>query len=243
MMRKGDSIITVQMADTLLKQPQPPPFLPSNAKKGDRLTITIRIVEVFKIDSLAQVDYNIEAERDRPRQMKEQEAMMAKTKKDREEQIKKEDEELAKSGEIAKEIQEIEKYLTAKKINAQKTGKGTFVELKQQGSGPLAEAKKYVLVKYTGRFLSTDSIFQTNSYPFQLGMGDVIRGWDEGLLLFKEGGKGTLFIPGFLAYGKNAPPGSPFKPFESLKFDVELIKVSDTLIEQPMVPRTKKINQ
>jgi FKBP-type peptidyl-prolyl cis-trans isomerase len=49
----------------------------------------------------------------------------------------------------------------------------------------------------------------------------VIEGWDEGLKLFKAGGKGTLYIPGFLAYGKNANP--PFKSFEALTFDVEVL--------------------
>ncbi len=239
MLRKGDSLVTVQMADTLLKQPESP-FLPPNAKKGDRLTTMVRIVEVFRIDSLGEADYNREAERDRPRQLKVQEQMMAKMKKDREEQLKKEDEELLKSGEIAREIQDIEKYLADRKINAQKTGKGTFVEIKQQGSGHQAEVGKFVLVKYTGRLLSTDSVFQSLSYPFQLGIAEVIRGWDEGLLLFKEGGKGTLFIPGFLAYGKNPPSGSPFKQFEPLKFDVELIKVSDQPIEQPVETPLKR---
>lgn len=242
MLRKGDSVVTVQMTDTLLKQPQSQ-FLPPNAKKGDRLTTTVRIVEVFRIDSLGEADYNREAERDRPRQLKAQEEMIAKMKKDRAEQLKKEDEELLNSGEIAREIQEIEKYLADKKINAQKTGKGTFVEIKQQGSGPRAEVKKYVLVKYTGRLLSNDSVFQSLSYPFQLGMADVIRGWEEGLLLFKEGGKGTLFIPGFLAYGKNPPSQSPFKLFEALKFDVELLKVSDLPIEQPIEQPTEPLRK
>jgi FKBP-type peptidyl-prolyl cis-trans isomerase len=60
-------------------------------------------------------------------------------------------------------------------------------------------------------------------------MGNVIRGWDEGLLLFKKGGKGTIFIPGFLAYGKGQA-GSPFKPFQAMKFDVELLNVSDSVL-------------
>ncbi len=240
MLRKGDSVVTVQMTDTLLMR-QHSPFLPPNAKKGDRLTTTVRIVEVFRNDSVGEADYNREAERDRPRQLKAQEDMMAKMKKDREEELKKSDEEMLKSGEIAKELKDMEKYLADRKINAQKTGKGTFVEIKEQGSGPQAEPKKYVLVKYTGKLLNNDSVFQSLSYPFQLGgIPGVIRGWEEGLLLFKEGGKGTLYIPGFLAYGKNPPPESPFKPFEPLKFEVELIKVSDQPIEQPAETPSKR---
>jgi FKBP-type peptidyl-prolyl cis-trans isomerase len=143
--------------------------------------------------------------------MKEQQEQMAKMEKERKEQRAKEEMELEKSGEIPKELQAIENYLATKKISAQKTGKGTFVHVEKQGTGPAAADGKYVNIKYTGKHLDTDSTFQSNSYAFQLGKGEVIPGWDEGLKLFKEGGKGTLYIPGFLCYGKNPPQGSPFK--------------------------------
>ncbi|MBM3417169.1 MAG: FKBP-type peptidyl-prolyl cis-trans isomerase [Bacteroidetes bacterium] len=229
MLKVGDSLITVQMSDTLMKTQAA--NLPPNAKKGDRITTTIKIVQRFTSDSLARIDYEKEAEKDKPRQLKEQQEMMAKAKKEIEERQKKEDEELARSGEMAKQVSNMEKYLAERKIQAVKTGKGTFVEIKQQGSGAAAAPGKYVLVKYTGRILATDSIFQSNSFPVQLGSGSVIRGWDEGLLLFKEGGKGVLYIPGFLAYGDHPPAGSPFKLQEALKFEVELLKVSDTPIK------------
>jgi FKBP-type peptidyl-prolyl cis-trans isomerase len=127
----------------------------------------------------------------------------------------------------------MEDYLKNKNIIAQKMGKGTFVTIQQQGTGPQADSGKYVTVKYAGKILANDSLFQSNSFTFQLGQGKVISGWDEGLKAFKEGGKGTLYIPGFRAYGKNPPQGSPFKPFEALKFDVEMLKVSDTMPSEP----------
>ena len=144
----------------------------------------------------------------------------------------KDDIEMEKSGEINKELKAMDAYLASKKIIAQKTGKGTYVSIQLEGSGPVATVGKYINVKYTGKFISTDSIFESGSYPFQLGKGNAIRGWHEGLQLFKKGSKGTLYIPGFLAYGKNPSPGSPFKPFEALKFDVELLDISDTPIAQ-----------
>jgi FKBP-type peptidyl-prolyl cis-trans isomerase len=236
MMKNGDSAVLVMMADSLLSTyPQQSQLLPPNAKKGDRLTMTMKIVQVFTVDSLARADYAKEMERDRPRQMKEQEEEMAKMKKEQEEQRLKEEQELEKSGEIARELKEMENWLATKKISAQKTGKGTYVHIDQQGTGAQATSNKYVKVKYTGKHLLTDSTFQANVYAFPLGKGEVIRGWDEGLLLFKEGGKGTIYVPGFLAYGKNPPQGSPFKPFESLKFDVELLQVSDTAIANQMM--------
>lgn len=224
-MKKGDSAVTIQMVDTLMKQSAQ---LPANVKKGDRIITTVRILEVFTSDSIAMKDYNAEMERDKPRQLKEQKEQMAKMEKERKEQQLKDDMEMEKSGEIAKELKEMEAYLSDKKIVAQKTGKGTYVYFLQQGTGPVAAVDKYVNVKYTGKILATDSVFQSNSYEFQLGKGNVIRGWDEGLQLFNKGSKGTLYIPGFLAYAKNPPQGSPFRPFEALKFDVELLNISDT---------------
>ena len=226
LLRKGDSVITVVITDSLLKKglmQELPPFM----KKGDRLTTTFKITEIFKNDSLYQADANIESEKDRPRQMKEQEEQMAKMEKEMREQKQKDELEMEKSGEAARGVQEMEAYLKNKTIAAQKTGKGTFVSIQQQGTGPQADSGKYVTVKYAGRVLATDSVFQSNSFTFQLGQGKVISGWDEGLESFKEGGKGTLYIPGFRAYGKNPPQGSPFKPFEALIFDVEMLKVSD----------------
>lgn len=232
LMKNGDSAVIVQMIDTLMKQGFQ---LPGNAKKGDRIITTIRIIHVFPNDSTARNDYNTEMEKDKPRQMKEQEELRAKVKKQRMEQQEKDDIEMEKSGETGRELKAMEAYLADKKISAQKTGKGTYVYIEQQGTGPAADSGKYVTVKYTGKIFATDSVFQSNSYSFQLGMGNVIRGWDEGIKLFKKGGKGTLYIPGFLAYGKNPPQGSPFKPFEALKFDIELLNVSDSVLtNQPM---------
>jgi FKBP-type peptidyl-prolyl cis-trans isomerase FkpA len=232
MMKKGDSAIIVQMIDSLIKMGAQ---LPGSAKKGDKITTTVRITEVFANDSTAMIDYNKEMEKDRPRQMKEQEEEMAKMEKEKKEKQLKDDVELEKSGEMANELKTMDTYLSSKKINAQKTGKGTYVLIQQQGTGPLATVGKYVNVKYTGRYLSNDSVFQSNTYEFPLGKAVVMRGWDEGIPLFSKGGKGVIFIPGFLAYGANPPQGSPFKPFEALKFDVELLNISDTpTVTRPM---------
>jgi FKBP-type peptidyl-prolyl cis-trans isomerase FkpA len=214
-MRTGDSAVIVQMVDTLMAKGAQ---LPPNFKKGDRIITTFRIINVFTVDSIARADYNAEMEKDRPRQMKEQEDQ-------RKEAQKKQDDEYEKSGEIKKGLDAMEAYLKAQNITAQKTGKGTYVLIQEQGTGPQAENGKFVKVKYTGRLIENDSTFDAGVYPFQLGTGSAIRGWDEGLLLFKQGGKGQLFIPGFLAYGNN--PNSAFKPFAAMKFDIELLEVSD----------------
>jgi FKBP-type peptidyl-prolyl cis-trans isomerase FkpA len=225
LLRTGDSAVMIQMMDTLMKLSAegPPP-----GKKGDKVLTTIRVLEVFKSDTVAMAEYQKEAEKDRPRQEKEQAEQMAKAMKEREEQIAMADQALEKSGEIDKETKAIEAYLQQKKIAAQKTGKGTYVVVTQKGTGPEPVAGKFVHVKYVGKFLGSDSIFQASTYEFPLGKRSVIRGWDEGLLLFNKGCKGTLYVPGFLAYGANPPQNSPFKPNQALKFDIEMLNISDT---------------
>ncbi|HEY1871256.1 MAG TPA: FKBP-type peptidyl-prolyl cis-trans isomerase, partial [Chitinophagaceae bacterium] len=220
LLRKGDSAITVSLIDTFIKRGLATQ-LPPNAKKGDRLVVTFKVLEVFPSDSLAQQDYNAEMVKDRPRQEKEMQEQMAKQKQMIKDQIAKQDQELQKSGEIDKELKAMESYLSSKKIAAQKTGKGTYVVIKQQGTGIPLKDGDTVKVKYTGKILATDSVFESNMYSFPLGEGQVIQGWDEGIKMFNQGGKGTLYIPGFLAYGANARP--PFRPFEALIFDVEVL--------------------
>lgn len=219
MLKKGDSAVTVMLIDTLLKRGTANQ-LPPSAKKGDRIITTFKVLNVFKSRDLVQADYDAEMKKDLPRQQKEMQEQMAKEKKMRKEEMDKEEEELKKSGEIDKELKAMESYLASKKISAQKTGKGTFVVIKQQGDGMPLNTGDTVSVKYTGRVLATDSVFESSSYTFPLGEMQVIQGWDEGIKLFNKGGKGTLYVPGFLAYGKNARP--PFRPFEALIFDIEI---------------------
>ena len=226
LLRKGDSVVVVTLADSLIAQGHAEE-LPQNTKKGDRFNATFKILEVFKNDSLAHADYDAEMKKDQPRRQKEAEEQQAQIEKQKKEQMEKDIAEWKQSGEIDKELKQMEAYLISKKINAQKTGMGVYVYIKQQGDGPMADSGKVVTVKYTGRKLDTDSVFQSNTYSFVLGVGQVIPGWDQGLRLFKKGGKGTIYIPGFLGYGKDVGPGSPFKPFEPLIFDVELLDVKD----------------
>ncbi len=228
-LKKGDSLIAIIFIDSAIKkgiaqEAMLPPFI----KKGDKITYTFKVMEVFKNDSLAQADYAKEMERDAPRQKKEQEAQMEKMRKDMEAQQKAEEAELEKSGEKNKQIDEVQQYLTKNKVNAVKTPMGVFVKIDNPGSGAAAADGKFVTVKYTGKKVHTDSTFEgPNTFTIQMGKGQLIRGFENGISQFKQGGKGTIYIPGFLAYGKNPPPGSPFKAFEPLYFDVEITSVGD----------------
>jgi len=226
MLKKGDSAITVSLIDTFLKRGMANQ-LPPGAKKGDRMVITFKVLDVFTNDSAIQKDYNSEMVKDKPRQQKEMQEQMASQKKQIKEMRAKQEENLRKSGEIDKELKNMESYLASKKITAQQTGTGTFVVIKEQGTGASVNDGDTVAVKFTGRILATDSVFESSSYTFPLGEAAVIQGWDEGIKLFKVGGKGTLYIPGFLAYGANARP--PFRAFEALIFDVEVTNARPAL--------------
>jgi len=99
----------------------------------------------------------------------------------------------------------------------------------QVGTGAEAIAGKNVTVKYTGWLYDAQasnhhgSQFDSGTFPFALGTGRVIKGWDQGIVGMRVGGKRTLIIPSSLAYG---PTGSgPIPPNAALVFDVELLSV------------------
>jgi FKBP-type peptidyl-prolyl cis-trans isomerase FkpA len=98
----------------------------------------------------------------------------------------------------------------------------------KKGSGKLAQAGKTVSVHYTG-WLTDGKEFDSSRdvgdpIQFQLGTGQVIKGWDEGIAGMKVGGKRQLRIPPALGYGARGF-GSSIPPNATLVFDVELMDV------------------
>ena len=108
------------------------------------------------------------------------------------------------------------------------TPSGLRYKMIQKGNGAKAEKGKQVSVHYEGSLLSGDvfdSSYKRNSpIDFQLGIGQVIPGWDEGISLLKVGDKARFVIPSDLAYG-SAGAGGVIPPNATLIFDVELMKV------------------
>ncbi|MFO0680258.1 MAG: FKBP-type peptidyl-prolyl cis-trans isomerase [Polyangiaceae bacterium] len=95
------------------------------------------------------------------------------------------------------------------------------------GTGKEAKTGDRVKVHYTGTLLNGtqfDSSRGKDPFSFTLGKGEVIKGWDQGVVGMKVGGKRKLAIPYDLAYGEAGhPPSIPAKA--ALKFDVELLAV------------------
>ncbi|UXP33918.1 FKBP-type peptidyl-prolyl cis-trans isomerase [Reichenbachiella agarivorans] len=96
-----------------------------------------------------------------------------------------------------------------------------------EGTGDLPVNGQTMSVHYTGMTFERDT-FDTsldNNVPltFTVGAGYYIKGWESGLMHFKKGQKGTLYLPYYLAYG-NQSNGS-LAPYENLIFDIEVIDI------------------
>ncbi len=210
-LRKGDSISFQAKAKVIFGPNQPPSLDPD-----DEVKVALGAFDVLDrngIDSLFQ-------------------AAMA--------------EERAKEAERAKELlvtesAEIEAYAAEKGIEIQKTDNGLYYIIEQEGTGELVSPGTTMYVDYAG-YLIDGTLFDTSNaelaqannvfnpsrdyspLPVNVGMGQVIPGWDEGLLLLKKGSKAKFLIPSPLAYGE-AGAGGLIGPNSILVFDVEVTDV------------------
>jgi FKBP-type peptidyl-prolyl cis-trans isomerase FkpA len=210
-LRKGDSIYFESTAKIIFSGNQPP-FL----KEDDVVKVKLGAFDI-KTDSAMQVFY--------------QEVMMA---------------EQAKSAERAKTLlveegKTIEAYATEKGLDLKKTENGLYYVIEKEGTGDATTPGTTMYVNYAG-YLLNGTLFDT-SYPeiakannifsegrpyeplsVNVGMGQVIPGWDEGLMLLKKGSKAKFLIPSPLAYGENGA-GAMIPANSILIFDVEVTDV------------------
>ena len=208
LLRKGDSAVVVLEVDTLLKR-NPGQFPPS-FKAKDKMVLTFRVLEILPGREAVQQDQMEEMGKQRQRD----------------------------EARKVTEIKEIEQYLAKNNIKAQQTKNGVFYEIQTEGTGPKADSGKMVAINYTGYLMNgkffdsnVDSTKQVQQHPlspfeFMAGTQGAIPGMLEGITVFKEGGKGRLFIPSVLGYGgQGSPP--VIKPYENLIFEVEVTSVKD----------------
>lgn len=226
MMGVGDSASFIISADSVYLVTFKAPKLPDYIEKGSMLTFNVL---------LEKITTKAEAEAERNKQMQEQQAMMTKMQAE-------------ESGVFAK-------YLADNKITTKPTASGLIYIESKKGNGKKPKAGELVKVNYTGRLLD-GTIFDTSDeataksagtyderreyipIEFPVGQGQVIPGWDEGLMLMSVGSKGQFIIPSAIGYG--AQGGGPIPPFSPLVFDVELVAVSPA---PPPAPTQGKVIQ
>ncbi len=107
---------------------------------------------------------------------------------------------------------------------------GLIIEDIEVGSGAEAVKGKEITVHYTGMLVDgtvfDSSVTRQQPLTITLGVGMVIRGWDEGFDGMKEGGKRKLTIPPEMGYGARGA-GGVIPPNATLVFEVALLKVHD----------------
>lgn len=192
-LKVGDSVIMVQLADTLMKRI---PNFSTRFKKGDKFTVTYTILDVFTNEDSAIADF--ERERDLF---------------------------------IAREGKVIEDYLKKNNLTASKVGRGVYVNVTEEGTGPMIDSGNFVSLLYKGTSFSGKQ-FDTNinnpqnpdPLSFTVDVDQMMPGFHDGVKAFRKGGRGIVYIPSMLGYAGNSPTPD-IKPFEHVFFEIEILDV------------------
>ncbi len=148
-------------------------------------------------------------------------------------------------GEKAQKAEEpkLAKYINDNKLKTEKLPSGLQIATEKEGTGAQPKVGDTVKVHYTGK-LTSGKVFDTSlpdvakkagiynpgrepyaTLDLAIGQGNVIPGFDEGVLKMKKGGKSTLLIPSKLAYGEHGMQGGMIGPYTPLVFEIELVDV------------------
>tara|TARA_B110000046_G_scaffold146964_1_gene154475 strand:- start:347 stop:1177 length:831 start_codon:yes stop_codon:yes gene_type:complete len=119
---------------------------------------------------------------------------------------------------------DIIEYIEENDLDANRTNSGLYYVINEEGTGTRPTSSSNVTVAYKGYFLDGTVFDQSDANGISFGLDQVIRGWTEGIPLFKEGGEGILLIPSSLGYGLNGAGSIPRGAV--LVFDVNLISVN-----------------
>ena len=113
------------------------------------------------------------------------------------------------------------------------------------GKGDVPTKGDILVVHYTGKLedgtVFDSSVKRNQPIEFPIGTGRVIKGWDEGLLTMKVGGKRQLIIPPELGYGARGA-GGVIPPNATLFFDVELIEIKPLFVDTDFSLPGKEVN-
>ena len=143
---------------------------------------------------------------------------------------------------LKEDAKTIANYLKENKIEAHAADSGLYYVIDTPGQGAQPKLGDKVKVNYTGRLLD-GKVFDTSladvaeqhgmhspgrayeAIEFQVGVGQVIKGWDEGIMYLRQGTKARLFIPSTLAYGSQSVGNGLIPANAILMFDIALVGV------------------
>ncbi len=217
MMSEGDSAIFTVPAKAIFKNRMPP-----NVDTASVITVNVGMSE-FMTEEEARKKMNEFQTAQRQKQIDEA----------RKATIENGQELIATEGKV------IDEYLSVNNLKAETTASGIRYVITEPGTGDNPQRGDTVKVNYTGYLLS-GKVFDSSieavakehglyderrpyePLEFQLGMGNVILGWDEGIGLLNKGAKGKIYIPSPLAYGERGA-GKDIPANAILVFDVELV--------------------
>lgn len=133
-----------------------------------------------------------------------------------------------------KDDAKLQEFFKEKGLNPTKTESGLYYIIDKEGTGDNVQRGQQVSVNYTGTNMAGKP-FDSNVDPqfnhvepfaFAAGVGQVIKGWDEGILLLNKGSKARFFIPSHLAYGQR-DMGPDMGPNAILVFEVEVTDIKE----------------
>ncbi|WP_460613078.1 FKBP-type peptidyl-prolyl cis-trans isomerase [Hymenobacter seoulensis] len=143
---------------------------------------------------------------------------------------KKDEEEIDTTDYAARDEALITAYIADNKLTGfeRDAETGLYYSITKPGSGANAVKNQKVTAKYVGTLLD-GTVFdksdpKTVGFPFVLGVGGVIKGWDVGFTKLNLGSKAILLIPSDMAYGKSGA-GALIPPHAVLRFDVEVANI------------------
>jgi FKBP-type peptidyl-prolyl cis-trans isomerase len=117
-------------------------------------------------------------------------------------------------------------YMQQNNIVANPLPSGMYYLETKAGKGESPKQGQFCTLNYTGKLLDGtifDSSIGREPFSLQLGAGQVIRGWEEGIAMMKKNGTAILIIPSHLAYGERSVGNIP--PYSPLIFEVELLDI------------------
>lgn len=216
-MHKGDSATFMVPVDSLDKKSLATvPFL----KAGDNIKVDLTVLDV--IDSVKFQQQLNEMKAKQKAEFEQQKPMMIEQTNKYFAEVKSKHKEEWKNDSTA-----IKDYLKKANLgNVKSLPSGLYYVIDDPGTGKAINYFDTVSVNYKGALLNGEVFDQSKEgqpFTFIVGAQQVIPGWDQGLTLFHQGGKGKLIIPSYLGYGDKEAGGIPANSV--LVFDIDVVNV------------------